>query len=55
VYSDGKLILAQPVIELVMCIVYEKKENSLTSKLMRKGSLLSVSFQKKGNFTPFAD
>jgi hypothetical protein len=29
VYSDGKLILAQPVIELVMCIEYVKRKKIL--------------------------
>jgi hypothetical protein len=45
------MILAQPVIELGMHRLYEKKEDSLTSKLMRKGSLLSgVFWKEKKNF-----
>ena len=45
------MILAQAVMELVVRRLYEKKENSLTSKLMRKSSLLSGLFQKKNNTT----
>jgi hypothetical protein len=41
------MTLAQAVMELVLHRLYEKKENSLTRKLMRKSSLVSGLFEEK--------
>jgi hypothetical protein len=45
------MILTRTVMELVLCRLYEKKENSLSRKLIRKSPLLSGLFQEKNNRT----